>query len=65
MGDNLEKLRDARVITGPLQKEYEEVLTSLSDDEVEAIASVSKRLDEAGKSGGRPTDEIDHMFIVI
>jgi hypothetical protein len=65
MEEKLEKLRAARVITGDLQKEYEDVLTSLSDDEVEVVASLSRRLDEAGRSAGRPTDEIDHMFIVI
>jgi hypothetical protein len=65
MERNLAKLRDAGVIKGELQKEYEEVLTGLSDEEADVIASVSRRLDEAGKAGERPEDEVANMFIVI
>jgi hypothetical protein len=62
---NVEKLKAAGVIKEPLQQEYRDVLESISSKDAEVIASVSKRLDDAGKAAGRPQDEISKMFIVI
>jgi hypothetical protein len=63
---NFEKLEAAGVIIRtPLPDEYAEVVESLSDEEVEVIVSLKKRLDQAGASAERTASETVTNFIVI
>jgi hypothetical protein len=58
---NVDKLREARVIVGPLPAEYVAVFEGLSDDEVAAILKVKNSLD--GAAQGAPAAEHWAMFV--
>jgi hypothetical protein len=52
--DNSERLIEAGVIPGPLPEPYNVVVDGLSPEEVEALISVKRRLDDANSAyGGR------------
>ena len=55
-GENTERLMSSGVIPGPLPEPYNAVIESLSGEEVEALISVKRRLDEANASIGGPGD---------
>jgi hypothetical protein len=56
MADNIERLEQEGVIRTPMPDEYEAVLRDLSDEEVDTLISVKKRLDEAHVGIGADAD---------
>ena len=56
MADNIERLEQEGVIRTPMPAEYEAVLRDLSDDEVDTLVSVKKRLDKAHVGLGADAD---------
>ena len=57
MPDNIERLEQEGVIRTPMPEEYEAVFRDLSDEEVNMLISVKKRLDEAQVSLGAEADD--------
>jgi hypothetical protein len=51
-GTNLERLQAEGLIRNDLPEDHQAVVDSLTDDEVEIIISVNRRLDEADESHG-------------
>jgi hypothetical protein len=51
---NVDRLVDAGVIPGPLPEPYDVVIDGLSDEEVDALIAVKRKLDDANSAyGGR------------
>lgn len=63
---NFDALVSAGVIVNTeLPDEYARVIDDLTEDEVNAIIDVKRRLDEAGAAAGRKPSETFTNFIVI
>ena len=63
---NLDRLTEEGVIQGPLWSVYADVVANLSDEEVDALVSVKKKLDEAAAAAGRePAEYSINLGIII
>jgi hypothetical protein len=60
-GTNLERLQAVGLIRQDLPEDHMAVVDSLTDDEVETLVSVKKRLDEADESHGLPPVEAGEL----
>ncbi|MGB2875927.1 MAG: aroma-sacti cluster domain-containing protein [Gaiellaceae bacterium] len=63
-GENTERLINAGVIPASLPEPYNSVVEALSGEEVEALVSVKRRLDEANASIGGPGD-VGYVGMVV
>jgi len=66
MSENFDALKEAGVIVNPeLLAEYEQVIDDLTEEELNVIIDVKRRLDEAGAAAGRTSAETFTQFIII